>query len=182
MAIWHESTQINPEMRISRPKTDRSRPKNASPIRPISHCRPAISGYTGKRLWRKTSLTKYRMTAALSNFAARLGQETSHARAWIKGRDFNPLALELFALQFAHNPAYRKICEARRLTPDKVEHWTQVPFVPTAAFKELELSSIPPQERTAVFHSSGTTQQIPSRHFHCAESMKIGRASCRERV
>ena len=118
------------------------------------------------------------MTAALSNFAARLGQETSHARAWIKGRDFNPLALELFALQFAHNPAYRKICEARRLTPDKVEHWTQVPFVPTAAFKELELSSIPPQERTAVFHSSGTTEQIPSRHFHCAESMKVYESAC----
>jgi hypothetical protein len=93
---------------------------------------------------------------------------------WLeKDRDFNELALELFALQFTHNPAYRKICEARRLTPDKVEHWTQAPFVPTAAFKELELSSIPPQERTAVFHSSGTTEQIPSRHFHSAESMKV---------
>ena len=113
------------------------------------------------------------MIAALTNFAARLGQEASHARLWIEGREFNPLALELFALQFNHNPAYRKLCEARRLTPDRIEHWTQVPFVPTAAFKELELSSIPPQERTAVFHSSGTTEQIPSRHFHSAESMKL---------
>jgi hypothetical protein len=110
------------------------------------------------------------MIAELSNFAARLGQEAS----WLeKASDFNELALELFALQFTHNPAYRKICEARRLTPDKVEHWTQVPFVPAAAFKELELSSIPPRERTTVFHSSGTTEQKPSRHFHCAESMKV---------
>jgi hypothetical protein len=118
---------------------------------------------------------KNRMTAALSNFAARLGQEAS----WLeRGRDFNSLALELFALQFTHNPAYRKICEAQRLTPDKVEHWTQVPSVPTGAFKESELSSIPPQHRTAVFHSSGTTEQKPSRHFHCAESMKVYESAC----
>jgi hypothetical protein len=119
------------------------------------------------------------MIAELSNFATRLGQEASHARVWPEqDRDFNELALELFALQFTHNPAYRKICEARRLTPDKVEHWTQVPFVPTAAFKELELSSIPPQERNDVFHSSGTTEQKPSRHFHCTESMKVYESSC----
>jgi hypothetical protein len=119
------------------------------------------------------------MTATLSNFAARLGQEASHARVWLEEcSDFNELALELFALQFIHNLAYRKTCEARRATPDKVEHWTQVPFVPTAAFKELDLSSIPLQERIAVFHSSGTTEQKPSRHFHCAESMKVYESSC----
>jgi Acyl-protein synthetase, LuxE len=144
-------------------------------ITPISHCRPAIPSYNDGRLWRKTSLTKHRMTAALSNFAARLGQEAS----WLDNvHEFNELALELFALQFTHNPAYRKICEARRVTPDKVEHWTQVPFVPTATFKELELSSIPPQERTAIFHSSGTTEQKPSRHFHCAGSMKVYESAC----
>jgi hypothetical protein len=45
--------------------------------------------------------------------------------------------------------------------------------VPTAAFKELELSCLPAEERTDVFHSSGTTEQTPSRHFHSAESLKI---------
>jgi hypothetical protein len=170
-----ESTQFNPCRPKSKPKAGQSRPKNESAIGPICHCRARISGYNDERLWRKTSLTKYRMTAALSNFAARLGQEAS----WLNNvHEFNELALELFALQFTHNPAYRKICEARRLTPDKVEHWTQVPFVPTAAFKELELSSIPPQERTAVFHSSGTTEQIPSRHFHSTESMKVYESAC----
>ncbi len=87
------------------------------------------------------------------------------------------LALELFALQFENNPAYRKICEARGLTPRVVEHWTQIPAVPTGAFKELELSCIPPGERTAVFHSSGTTEQKPSRHFHNAESLAVYEAS-----
>jgi hypothetical protein len=92
-------------------------------------------------------------------------------------KDFNRLALELFALQFKHNAAYRKICEARGLTPKVIEHWTQIPAVPTAAFKELELSCIPSAERTAVFHSSGTTEQKPSRHFHSAESLKLYEAS-----
>src|ERR1035438_8059224 len=47
-------------------------------------------------------------------------------------RDFNQLALELFALQFRHNAAYRKICEAKAggLTPEVVENWTQIPARP----------------------------------------------------
>jgi len=90
---------------------------------------------------------------------------------------FSELALELFALQFKYNSTYRKICVARNLTPATVKAWTQIPAVPTAAFKGLELTSIPPPARTAVFHSSGTTEQQPSRHFHCAESLALYEAS-----
>ena len=113
---------------------------------------------------------KNRVNTELSTFAARLG----HVASWVaEDHGFNELAMELFALQFKYNPAYRMICEARGITPKGLNDWTQVPFVPTAAFKELELSCIPPGERTAVFHSSGTTEQRPSRHFHCAESLKV---------
>ena len=87
--------------------------------------------------------------------------------------EFNRLAVELFSLQFRFNPGYRKICEARGIKPASVRHWTQIPFVPTAAFKELELTSIPAAEWTAVFHSSGTTEQRPSRHFHCRDSLQV---------
>ena len=123
------------------------------------------------------------MSTELSNFAARLGHVSGSAagdpfqQLTSEGHRFNELALELFALQFKYNPAYRKICEARGLTPKDVRDWTQIPFVPTAAFKELELSSIPPEARTAVFHSSGTTEQKPSRHFHCVESLAVYEAS-----
>jgi hypothetical protein len=110
------------------------------------------------------------MSAKLSSFAARLRLDGVRI---ISDDEFNELALELFALQFKYNTAYQKICEGRRTTPDRIEHWTQVPFVPTAAFKELELSSIPPEQRMRVFHSSGTTEQKPSRHFHSAESMAV---------
>ena len=101
--------------------------------------------------------------------------------------EFNALALELFALQFKHNAAYRKICEARLprrseakaggLTPGVVEHWTQIPAVPTAAFKELDLTCLASPERTTVFHSSGTMEQNPSRHYHSAESLNVYEAS-----
>ncbi len=91
--------------------------------------------------------------------------------------EFDLLALELFALQFRHNVAYQKICAARKLTPEVVRDWTQIPAVPATLFKELELSCITPEERTAVFHSSGTTEQKPSRHFHCPESLAVYEAS-----
>ena len=134
------------------------------------------------------------MNHELSNFAARLreillseGQvprdpdskpSIQDGDSWNSPlRNFNALALELFALQLKHNPVYRKICAGRKLMPGAVEHWTEIPVVPTAVFKELELSSIPPAERTAVFHSSGTMEQKPSRHFHSPESLKIYEAS-----
>jgi len=132
------------------------------------------------------------MTTELSNFAARLREFILSEGRVPRGpdleiqngdscnsplRDFNSLALELFALQFQHNAAYRKICEVRGLTPGVVEHWTQIPAVPTAAFKELELTCLASEERIAVFHSSGTMEQKPSRHFHNAESLAVYEAS-----
>jgi hypothetical protein len=128
--------------------------------------------------------TKNRMHKELSSFAARLcgairGRDAAlrrpvgAARGPYQDLKFNSFALELFTLQFQHNTAYRKICEARGQTPGTIEHWTQIPAVPTATFKELELTCLMPPERTAVFHSSGTTEQKPSRHFHNAESLAV---------
>jgi hypothetical protein len=87
------------------------------------------------------------------------------------------MALVLFALQFQYNSAYRKFCEARKVFPNSVTHWSQIPAVPTTAFKELDLTCLPAEARTNVFHSSGTTEQRPSRHFHSAESLAIYEAS-----
>jgi hypothetical protein len=117
---------------------------------------------------------KNRMTSGLSTFAARWRESI---RSGFRTENFGALALELFALQFASNAPYRKICEARNATPLTVNHWAQIPAVPTAAFKELELSCLPVAERTAVFHSSGTTEQRPSRHFHNATSLAAYEAS-----
>ena len=120
---------------------------------------------------------KHRMNNELTTFAARLRAAISHRHSVIDSRQFSTLAVELFALQFQFNPNYRKLCEARHLTPQTIGHWTEIPHVPTSVFKELELSCIPPAEQTAVFHSSGTTEQKPSRHFHCPESLALYEAS-----
>jgi hypothetical protein len=90
---------------------------------------------------------------------------------------FSRLALELFRLQFTGNAPYQKLCLARRATPETVSSWKEIPAVPTAAFKELELTDLPPAERSTVFHSSGTTGQRPSRHFHNADSLALYKAS-----
>lgn len=90
---------------------------------------------------------------------------------------FNELALALFRLQFEHNAPYRRVCEARRITPDNISAWNEIPAAPASAFKELELTSLPPTERTAVFLSSGTTEQRRSRHYHNADSLALYEAS-----
>jgi hypothetical protein len=125
----------------------------------------------------KPATNKHRMNKELSSFAARMRELIANQQSAIGNPQFSELALELFTLQFKHNSAYRKICEARNRPPQTIEHWTQIPCVPTAAFKELELTSIAPDERAAVFHSSGTTEQKPSRHFHGSESLAVYEAS-----
>ena len=110
------------------------------------------------------------MTLKLSDFAARLRQMIQSG--FVPG-EFGALALESFDLQFAHNPAYRRLCEARGVSPDTITDWLEIPAVPTSAFKELELSCLPAASRTTVFHSSGTTEHRPSRHFHNAESLVL---------
>jgi hypothetical protein len=91
--------------------------------------------------------------------------------------EFNELALSLFALQFSEVAPYRRFCEARKVSLQNIQHWSEIPTLPTSAFKEFEISSLKPEQRTHVFHSSGTTEQIPSRHFHNADSLAIYEAS-----
>ena len=111
----------------------------------------------------------------LSSFAARTRETIAATRRKPPAAlpSFDDLALELFALQFKHNAPYRRLCEARGRRPGTVLHWTAIPAVPTSAFKEFELSCLPAAERTAVFYSSGTTGQRPSRHFHNADSLAL---------
>ena len=125
------------------------------------------------------------MTATFTDYAARLRRLLDSRSASPPGgieRDitesrFNELAIELFALQFNHNRLYRKLCEARSVSPSQVSNWQQLPAVPAAAFKELELTSLPEGDRIAIFHSSGTTEQQPSHHFHSAQSLDLYEAS-----
>jgi phenylacetate-coenzyme A ligase PaaK-like adenylate-forming protein len=99
------------------------------------------------------------------------------ARCEMTGEEFNRLAVEVFAAQYDSVEIYRRFCKQRGLTHKVVKHWSQIPPLPTSAFKELEVSSIPPAERTAVFYSSGTTGENRSRHFHNDQSLAVYEAS-----
>ena len=90
---------------------------------------------------------------------------------------FAALALDVFRHQFAGNPAYAKFCQLRGASPANVRDWRDVPALPTAAFKETEVTSLQETERIAVFHSSGTTGQETSRHFHSKASLALYEAS-----
>src|SRR4051794_20766497 len=74
---------------------------------------------------------------------------------------FNELALALFRVQVEQVPAYRKICEHRGAHALSPRNWAEIPAVPTTAFKDLELTSLEPGQRSQVFYSSGTTEQRP---------------------
>jgi len=125
------------------------------------------------------------MTTAsiFSDHAARLRQfmarcaVSGFARTVSDDAEFSSLALATFTLQFQQNAVYQRWCRAAAMIPDRVRHWAEIPAMPTSAFKELDVTSLAPLERTAVFHSSGTTEQRPSRHFHCTESLALYEAS-----
>ncbi len=93
--------------------------------------------------------------------------------------EFNRLALELFAMQFEANQAHGTFCKARGVSPVDVNHWQEIPVLPAAGFKEFELSCLVPEERTTMFHSSGTSEQRPSRHYHNRNSLQVYEASLR---
>ncbi|MFA6562144.1 MAG: long-chain fatty acid--CoA ligase [Verrucomicrobiia bacterium] len=91
--------------------------------------------------------------------------------------EFNQLALALFRHQFALNQPYCRYCESLGRNPRNVAHWAQIPAVPTTAFKDAELTTLPAKQRTAVFHSSGTTEHRPSRHFHSRKTLALYEAA-----
>ena len=72
--------------------------------------------------------------------------------------EFDDLARELFALQYALNEPYRRFCQRRGITPRRVTGWQQVPPVPIGAFKDATLSCVPPADCERVFMTSGTSR------------------------
>lgn len=80
--------------------------------------------------------------------------------------EFNRLALAVFAYQWERNRPYQSYCRARGATPESVADWTQVPAVPTDAFKVADLTTVPPDEVRVTYLTSGTTQSLENRGRH----------------
>ena len=91
---------------------------------------------------------------------------------------FDALARRVFAHNFATVPPYRAYCEARDRSPDAIDHWTAIPAVPTAAFKELALRD-GTVDAERVFRTSGTTRGAERRGEHHVADLALYRASLR---
>jgi hypothetical protein len=108
---------------------------------------------------------------------------------WITGTDslssepaagserFEALAARCFGFQYATVAPYRAYCDALERTPRNVTRWQDIPVVSTRAFKEWEFTSLPVGQRRWVFHSSGTTGEARSRHYHDEHSLALYEAS-----
>ena len=72
---------------------------------------------------------------------------------------FEALALDLFAYQHAHNAAYRHLCRAFGIDPERVGRWQDIPPVPTGAFKEARLATFSEEKQVRTFRSSATSSQ-----------------------
>ena len=90
---------------------------------------------------------------------------------------FTRLAIRLFHFQHARVAPYRLFCESRKLNPSSVARWQDIPALPVTAFKQQDVTSLTPERRSRVFHSSGTTARAFSRHYHDADSLGLYEAS-----
>lgn len=90
---------------------------------------------------------------------------------------FDSLARRIFQYQFTHNAPYAAYCRHRGHFPEDVEHWTEIPAVPTAAFKEVPLVCGDPRDADAVFRTSGTTAGPERRGEHYVMDLTVYHAS-----
>ena len=86
---------------------------------------------------------------------------------------FEELAKELFDFQFRYNEPYRRFCQYRGVTPACSDSIDKIPAITTRTFKEVDLSVLSPNSRSTVFHSSGTTEHKPSRHYHSERTLQV---------
>ncbi len=96
--------------------------------------------------------------------------------SWPAGR-FGELALRAFELEWEAIPAYRAYCEARGAGPTTVGVWQEIPPVPTAAFREVDLAVTAPAAGDLVFRTSGTSRGRERRGRHRVVDPELYRAS-----
>lgn len=86
-------------------------------------------------------------------------------------REFDRLALRVFAYQYEKNRFYRRFCDIEGKNPSVVRHWKDVPAMPAQGFKELVLTTFPVRRSARRFRTSGTTRD--SRGVHWFETLAL---------
>jgi len=70
---------------------------------------------------------------------------------------FEEMALALFRHQYKHMAPYRRLCDSRGATPDRIDRSRDIPPVPTSMYKSIPLFAGPESDVAQVFTTSGTT-------------------------
>ncbi len=78
--------------------------------------------------------------------------------------DFGQIALEVFRFQYKNNLVYKSFVQHLNLLPEKIRHWTQIPFLPIEFFKTHRVQSFKGNAKH-FFASSGTTGINTSKHY-----------------
>ncbi len=88
-----------------------------------------------------------------------------------QGKDaFDDNALQVFRYQYQQTPVYRAFCNALHIDPQTIKSLTDIPFLPISFFKTHRVIASTKQP-SLIFESSGTTGEIPSRHFVTDETV-----------
>ena len=71
--------------------------------------------------------------------------------------NFNQLAVAVFNMQYQQNEYFRNYCMKLGISPERVKEWTDIPAIPTKAFRENIIASFPLTETELALLTSGTT-------------------------
>lgn len=82
----------------------------------------------------------------------------------ITAAEFEPLALEVFQYQAAHNPLYQRYLKLLGRLPDQVQGLDDIPFLPISLFKNHTIKT-GEWEPEIIFSSSKTTGSVASKHL-----------------
>ncbi|MDX1543773.1 MAG: acyl transferase [Christiangramia sp.] len=79
-------------------------------------------------------------------------------------KEFEVLCMEVFRYQFNNNSVYKQFCQLIHRSPERVNSYIDIPFLPIEFFKSRKvISGDKPSQIT--FTSSGTTGNSTSKHY-----------------
>jgi hypothetical protein len=84
-------------------------------------------------------------------------------QSYVDDAAFDEAAVELFARQYELNPLYGNYCRRLERLPATVNSWSEIPAVPTDAFKQGTLTTFDPDSAERIFMTSGTSAGSDSR-------------------
>jgi hypothetical protein len=89
----------------------------------------------------------------------------AHGRP-LADREFDDLALRIFAYQLRYNEPYARYCASLGVSASAMpDSWQAIPAVPADAFKETTLATFDPARAALAFETSGTTSGTGGRHY-----------------